>query len=311
MIRKNFLSDAASAKKYVDGVMLLKDPKTNPWPGQNGLSIYDALVFWHHQSMMMPTPPSQTDRNAAHSGPAFLPWHRYFLLRLETLLQKALKDDAFRIPYWDWTVDAALPDPKKSRVWSADMLGGLEGPNWTVRLAFDPRTGRLTRADRALRRNLGGADLPFRPKLPTPADVQAVTRAQTAYDSEPYNSDSEKGLRNYLEGWTGSAGLHNMVHNWVGGALGDMALPTSPNDPAFFLHHCNVDRIWAAWQAKYKTAPYLPGQDAPDDLLFHRIDDALYSIFDEKVRIRAVLDPSARYSYDTLDGLTAAEPLVA
>jgi tyrosinase len=25
-------------------------------------------------------------------------------------------------------------------------------------------------------------------------------------------------------------------------------LDVSPNDPAFFLHHANVDRIWAQWQ---------------------------------------------------------------
>lgn len=23
---------------------------------------------------------------------------------------------------------------------------------------------------------------------------------------------------------------------------------TSPNDPVFFVHHCNVDRIWYNWQ---------------------------------------------------------------
>lgn len=25
---------------------------------------------------------------------------------------------------------------------------------------------------------------------------------------------------------------------------------TSPNDPAFFLHHCNVDRLWYLWQVQ-------------------------------------------------------------
>jgi tyrosinase len=27
-----------------------------------------------------------------------------------------------------------------------------------------------------------------------------------------------------------------------------MLTNTSPNDPVFFLHHSNIDRIWAEWQ---------------------------------------------------------------
>ncbi|MCB9760993.1 MAG: tyrosinase family protein [Alphaproteobacteria bacterium] len=28
----------------------------------------------------------------------------------------------------------------------------------------------------------------------------------------------------------------------------------SPNDPMFFLHHANVDRVWAAWQEENRLA---------------------------------------------------------
>jgi tyrosinase len=98
MIRRNFLTDAASAGGYIGGIKILKDPVRSPWPGRDGLSIYDSFVFWHHQSMMMMTPPTQSDRNAAHSGPGFLPWHRYFLLTLESFLQQALGNTDFRVP---------------------------------------------------------------------------------------------------------------------------------------------------------------------------------------------------------------------
>ncbi len=27
-----------------------------------------------------------------------------------------------------------------------------------------------------------------------------------------------------------------------------MSSPRSPADPLFFLHHCNVDRLWSIWQ---------------------------------------------------------------
>lgn len=29
---------------------------------------------------------------------------------------------------------------------------------------------------------------------------------------------------------------------------------TSPNDPVFFLHHCNVDRLWWQWQQNHPDA---------------------------------------------------------
>lgn len=35
-----------------------------------------------------------------------------------------------------------------------------------------------------------------------------------------------------------------------------MGTGSSPNDPAFFLHHCNVDRLWALWQEKFGNASY-------------------------------------------------------
>jgi len=45
--------------------------------------------------------------------------------------------------------------------------------------------------------------------------------------------------------------VHASVHNAVGG---DMASGSSPADPLFFLHHANIDRLWAEWQTQHKTA---------------------------------------------------------
>ena len=39
----------------------------------------------------------------AHEGPAFLTWHRGYVLYVETEIQKMLNDPAFALPYWDWT----------------------------------------------------------------------------------------------------------------------------------------------------------------------------------------------------------------
>lgn len=42
-------------------------------------------------------------------------------------------------------------------------------------------------------------------------------------------------------------GIHNSGHVWVGGSMG--SVPFAPCDPVFWMHHCEIDRIWAEWQA--------------------------------------------------------------
>jgi tyrosinase len=44
---------------------------------------------------------------------------------------------------------------------------------------------------------------------------------------------------------------HGDVHVAVGG---EMATERSPADPIFWLHHANVDRIWARWQERHPRA---------------------------------------------------------
>lgn len=263
------------------------------------MALYDFFVFWHHQAMMIGTPPTQSDRNAAHSGSVFLSWHRYFLLVLESFLRNVLQDDNFRLPYWDWAADASLNPPTSSAVWGLDLLGRFQGPSWRVRLELNPTAVNLLRTDRQLVRNLGATG-----GLPTREQIRQAIQDQVVYDLPPYDR-SVAGFRNYLEGWLGAGRLHNNVHIWVGG---DMSISTSPNDPAFFLHHCNVDRIWAAWQHQYPTAEYVPPQTASDDLRFHRIDDPMHSFFNEDVTPRQVLDTSRWYQYDTFDDLLISPP---
>lgn len=40
---------------------------------------------------------------------------------------------------------------------------------------------------------------------------------------------------------------HATVHDAVGGDMG--RVPTAAADPVFWVHHCNVDRLWSAWIA--------------------------------------------------------------
>jgi tyrosinase len=41
---------------------------------------------------------------------------------------------------------------------------------------------------------------------------------------------------------------HGIVHVRVGGWMG--SVPTAAQDPIFYLHHCNIDRLWNLWLAQ-------------------------------------------------------------
>lgn len=295
MLRYNILKNQEAAEKFIQGVINLKDPALSPWPGQNGLSMYDFFVFWHHRAMMLNTPPSQSDRNAAHSGPVFLPWHRYMLTMFEGFLQDVINDPDFRLPYWDWSEDAeTLSDPTASLIWSNELLGQFTSSPWEVRLAPNPFGNNIAMANRGLRRNLGA-----RGTLPEKSTVKGFLQEDLVYDEPPFNSDSGE-FRNLLEGWEGIHRFHNVVHVWIGE---DMTVSTSPNDPAFYLHHCFVDKIWSSWQTIHSDKPYLPDSNAPDELAFHRLGDEMHTFFNERVTVGDFLDHNARYLYDTLDDL--------
>lgn len=48
------------------------------------------------------------------------------------------------------------------------------------------------------------------------------------------------GFSNLFEG-----SPHGAVHVLIGGRMS--SVPTAANDPIFWLHHCNIDRVWDAW----------------------------------------------------------------
>jgi tyrosinase len=42
-------------------------------------------------------------------------------------------------------------------------------------------------------------------------------------------------------------GLHGMVHVLTGTTTNMGNVPYAANDPVFWAHHCNIDRLWASW----------------------------------------------------------------
>ncbi|MBI3870519.1 MAG: tyrosinase family protein [Verrucomicrobia bacterium] len=313
IIRPNILKDAVARQKYAQGVNLLKNEFTTsttqslgiPGPS-NPISTYDLFVVWHQVAMMTMTPTSQNERNAAHSGPVFPAWHRFMLRQLELNLQRALQDPAFGLPYWDWAADGDLTPSKqkKSKIWAADCMGNTGSPiskgpfvfkasnpqSFRVRIDADS-SNQLRQVNRGLRRAIGAGAT----TLPRRSDTSTALKT-TPYDLPPWDRSSG-GFRNFLEGWAQNpVVMHNRVHVWVGG---DMLPPTSPNDPVFFLNHCNVDRIWEAWMNK-NGRTYVPLDNASIDLKGHRLHDDLSSLISPPTQPAAVLNMTATYTYDTL-----------
>ncbi len=257
------------------------------------LSLYDLFVFWHVVAMRIPLPPG----NAAHSGPIFLPWHRMYLIRLEEQLQRVLGDDQFGLPYWDWAADGEIQPPAnqwQTPLWTNTALGEprgsvRNGPLGGMEVRLVQSGGTLWSIQGRPIRRQAGQDITT---LPRQSDVTTAL-SELAYDRPRWNQ-SANGHRNRLEGWLNGPQLHNRVHVWVGG---DMGPGTSPNDPIFFLNHCNVDRIWEAWMAT-AGQEYRPRND--EGPRGHRIDDPMIAILGDSMRPSEVLDPSQWYSYDSL-----------
>ena len=248
-VRKNQATMTAAEKaRFVGAVKALKSG-----------GHYDMMVREHRAAILTVRP------DPAHLGPAFFAWHRECLRRFELALEAF--DPQVTLPYWDWTRDRSA----SSSIWGADFMGGngrasdrmvTTGPfaystgEWTLTVNDTPQ------APPYLRRAFGVSN----PALPTATRVSGAL-STVPYDSSPWNFDStsSRSFRKYSEGYT-----HDLTHRWVGGT---MMAASSPNDPVFWLHHCNLDRLWAMWQRRHPTQPYRPASGGPTG---HNLDDPMW-----------------------------------
>ncbi len=273
-IRPSVTSMTADQKRrFVRAILLLK---ATPSPWDKRFSWYDNFVWWHRKAFAC-------EVDQAHMRPAFLPWHRQFLFMFESALRVVADDPSIILPFWDWTDPAARkvvfapdflgPNGDPTRNWAV-TAGPFRAGRWHLNVLDPPQNDplRLTYLTRRFGSFSGAAGLPTR------GQVLGALHAPK-YDVPPYDtaSDVRLSFRNNIEGWRGFSGmtctkglmdpvkikgntqpnrLHNQGHLWVGGELGPtddevggtMTLNTSLNDPVFWLHHANVDRLWSIWQ---------------------------------------------------------------
>ncbi|KAJ8128213.1 hypothetical protein O1611_g5423 [Lasiodiplodia mahajangana] len=238
-----------------------------PLPGN------DNIGYCHHVSILFPT------------------WHRPYLVLYEYIaslwppedldrVQKAAKK--FRMPYWDWAITPPAGESVLPLSIGGSSTMNVSGPNGIQSISnplfsfsFRPFNGSIF------------PDSPYNQwnetkRAPSPStDPNAISNNSfvaasldnhlASYQQRLYNLFSN--YRNYShfsnEGWVGSnnnngtydsiESLHDSVHTIGGGIWGHLAIIAySAFDPLFFLHHTNVDRIFAMWQVLHNDTYVIP-----------------------------------------------------
>jgi tyrosinase len=215
---------------YANAVGVLKqraDTDTTSWN-------YQTAIHW-----LDGTPTSDQFRNQCqHLSWFFLAWHRMYLHYFEELMASVIATDpsisdeikaSWALPYWDYTkgeASQALPPAFAE----PNLPSGQDNP------LFDN--------SRNVDLNNGGT-LPDSSVDITQAlsPVQFVTNGLQQGFAGPKTGwhhydppDSMSPLENTP---------HGSVHTSVGGNMA--VLETAPQDPIFWLHHCNIDRLWEVW----------------------------------------------------------------
>ncbi|MGW0706096.1 tyrosinase family protein [Streptomyces sp. NPDC002643] len=193
---------------------------------------------WSYQAAVHGTakvPPKPLWNGCQHGSWYFLAWHRMYLYYFERVVRATVVElggpDDWALPYWDYGAggeQAQLPHPFR------DSRGGANS-------LFSPRAHGMKQ----------GNPMPFQIASPT----QALARPQFIGAAEFGGGITAAG------GFWSSAGVveitpHNAVHNYVGGLMNNPR--TAAQDPIFWLHHANIDRLWFEWSKQ-------PGRKNPTD----------------------------------------------
>jgi tyrosinase len=177
-----------------------------------------------------------------HGNWYFLPWHRAYTLTYERIIRNLTGHKDFALPYWDWTSNPKMPavflnpqtpDGKTNWLYVSDSGFMRTWPNNKAMPASNVGPAVLKQILKATTYEQFGTSRPRHPKVQNSLDPSWIV----AQDS---------GDQGVLEG-----NAHNNVHNNIGGW---MPSAISPRDPIFFMHHCNIDRIWAMWNLHHHNS---------------------------------------------------------
>jgi tyrosinase len=234
----------AMLKKYAQAVKLMMAlPSTDPrswtfqWythavPTNTNKTAAMASIFGPNPSPQKSLANDMWDTCQGHFNPAvqepyFLPWHRMYVCYFEEIIRALLHDPTFSLPYWNYSVPAGYPLPKEFRMQNDPLWGPL----------FRPNRRAAVNAGQPIFNGMGVAmDI-------NPANI--LTQANYL-PTGPAIPGFNQGL---------DQGVHGSVHVFVGNGQGMGQVPWAANDPIFWMHHCNIDRIWVSWNSSGHVNP--------------------------------------------------------
>ena len=206
---------------YANAVAAMKaKPKGDPTSWS-----YQAAI---HGSQASRTRPAYNQ--CRHGGWYFVSWHRMYLYFFERIVRAEVVasggPEDWALPFWNYEAGGRtnrLPRPfRRSR-----RRDGSRNPLHVARRA--PGINR-------------GAGLP--PEITS----SAFALSRTAFTGVgEFGGGRTSALGQF---WSETGRLeqtpHNDVHVAIGGLMGDP--DTAAEDPIFWLHHANIDRLWWQWQ---------------------------------------------------------------
>jgi hypothetical protein len=184
----------------------------------------DDPMSWSYQANIHGTLLAQSQwldlfYTCEHHTDYFWPWHRMYLYWFEQIVRDQSGDPDFALPYWDYSdpTQQYLPEPFRK----------TDNPLYVDRRSTDA--------------NFRDASSP---SIDDPMFNYCNGLAQPSFGLSPSSGASER-----LE-----SDIHDQIHGWVGGGTfmepGLMSqVGTSAQDPVFYLHHTNMDRLWESWKA--------------------------------------------------------------
>jgi len=191
--------------------------------------------------------PSDQDKywdQCQHQSWYFPPWHRGYLLALEAQIRADVINlggpSTWALPYWDYFESGQDAIP----------------PAFTQQTLPDGSPNALFVTARYGPNNDGNIFVPIPPVNQGCMSNDLYTGTDAA--TKPPGFGGPQTGFSHAGGTSGNLenNPHNLVHSFVGGSSPDgetWGLMSDPGlaalDPIFYLHHANIDRMWAAWNA--------------------------------------------------------------
>lgn len=219
----------------------------------------------------------------------FLTWHRLYLYYLEKIVRKLSGKADFALPYWNYNNPAQRTMPSAFYAPADSINNALYDIERSPFLLAGNAIDSTSTDAIVMTVQVMGKDtiVVVEPAVEMSA-ILDTGYLWTASDLHHFSYEMEDVVHNCMHDYIGAAvnpsdiaqlpNIYNRIYQTdsksAGGALmGDV--PSSAFDPIFFLHHANLDRLWAAWE-----------KDHPDlALTFEEFEKAgfavNYTFFDE------------------------------